>query len=184
MIGRSWRWRTAFIEPTSIRVPRRGRRSSAARTGPFWTSPVEPSGQPIEADSHRDPVNSLSKETNEETGWSYHGARWMAPQTAGWLSPDARARKSGRCHSRDRRHESLRLRRSESKALLDPEGADKKGGGVGCSRARSGADKLSSAAEKVFRTEVTGWLEGVLPHQRYVTRQGDGTTSRQVHGTG
>jgi RHS repeat-associated protein len=49
----------------------------------------EPFGQPIEpatlaADSH----NSLNKETDPSTKWSYHGARWLAPQTARWTAPD------------------------------------------------------------------------------------------------
>ncbi len=48
----------------------------------------EPFGQPIDANMALDPYNSLNKERNAETGWSYHGARWMAPQTARWLTPD------------------------------------------------------------------------------------------------
>ena len=32
--------------------------------------------------------NSLAKRTDPATGWSYHGARWMAPETARWLTPD------------------------------------------------------------------------------------------------
>jgi RHS repeat-associated protein len=35
-------------------------------------------------DSH----NILNKQTDSTTGWSYHGARWMAPETARWLTPD------------------------------------------------------------------------------------------------
>jgi RHS repeat-associated protein len=49
----------------------------------------EPFGQAIDGDLHKDPVNALNKETNDETGWSYHGARWLAPQTARWSAPDA-----------------------------------------------------------------------------------------------
>jgi RHS repeat-associated protein len=30
----------------------------------------------------------LNKETNPATGFSYHGARWIAPQTARWTAPD------------------------------------------------------------------------------------------------
>jgi RHS repeat-associated protein len=48
----------------------------------------EPFGTPIEGNLVLDPYNSLNKETNKDTGWSYHGARWMAPQTARWLTPD------------------------------------------------------------------------------------------------
>jgi RHS repeat-associated protein len=48
----------------------------------------EPFGEPIDANMGVDPYNSLNKERNAETGWSYHGARWMAPQTARWLTPD------------------------------------------------------------------------------------------------
>jgi len=35
-----------------------------------------------------DPQNVLNKETDSATGWSYHGARWMASSFAMWLSPD------------------------------------------------------------------------------------------------
>lgn len=35
-----------------------------------------------------DPQNLLNKETDQSTGWSYHGARWMAASFAIWLSPD------------------------------------------------------------------------------------------------
>ena len=61
----------------------------------------EPFGEPIEAyrevggvpsigdvDFHREPRNALNKDTDPNTGWSYHGARWMAPQMARWLTPD------------------------------------------------------------------------------------------------
>ncbi len=50
----------------------------------------EPFGQPINANLTKavDPTNNLNKETNADTGWSYHGARWMAPQTARWMTPD------------------------------------------------------------------------------------------------
>ena len=62
----------------------------------------EPFGQPLDAfrelegggtetgavDFTVDPHNILNKETNPDTGWSYHGARWMAPETARWLTPD------------------------------------------------------------------------------------------------
>ncbi len=48
----------------------------------------EPFGAPIAADLSTDPTNSLGKPTDVATGWSYHGARWMAPETARWLAPD------------------------------------------------------------------------------------------------
>jgi RHS repeat-associated protein len=62
----------------------------------------EPFGGPIDAfrelpggatetgpvDATRDPNNILNKVTDPSTGWSYHGARWMAPETARWLTPD------------------------------------------------------------------------------------------------
>jgi len=38
----------------------------------------------FEAEAH----NSLNKQTDPATGWSYHGARWMAPESARWLTPD------------------------------------------------------------------------------------------------
>jgi len=33
-------------------------------------------------------LNSLNQRTEIATGWSDHGARWMAPETARWLTPD------------------------------------------------------------------------------------------------
>ncbi len=61
----------------------------------------EPFGAPIDAykesggvgsignvDFAREPTNGLAKETDPSTGLSYHGARWMAPQLARWLTPD------------------------------------------------------------------------------------------------
>lgn len=58
---------------------------------------TEPFGAPIDAlrdgvvqavDYRRDPVNALNKLTDPDTGWSYHGARWLAPDTAQWHTPD------------------------------------------------------------------------------------------------
>jgi RHS repeat-associated protein len=61
----------------------------------------EPFGAPIEAyreqdgvgvigdvDHRREPRNALNKDTDPDTGFSYHGARWLAPQLARWLTPD------------------------------------------------------------------------------------------------
>ena len=63
----------------------------------------EPFGAPIDAYSQpvnggpavvggvnfsAEPLNVLNKETEPVSGFSYHGARWMAPQTATWLTPD------------------------------------------------------------------------------------------------
>jgi RHS repeat-associated protein len=33
-------------------------------------------------------LNSLNKRSEATTGWSYHGARWMAPETGRWLTGD------------------------------------------------------------------------------------------------
>jgi RHS repeat-associated protein len=60
---------------------------------------AEPFGQAIDSyqegvgvrdaiDYTREPTNSLNKPTDPRTQWSYHGARWMAPQTGRWLTPD------------------------------------------------------------------------------------------------
>jgi RHS repeat-associated protein len=35
-----------------------------------------------------EPHGITNKPTDPTTGWSYHGARWMAPETARWLTPD------------------------------------------------------------------------------------------------
>src|SRR6185503_2019646 len=40
-----------------------------------------------------DPHNILNKQSDEATGWSDHGARWMAPETARWLTPDPPVKK-------------------------------------------------------------------------------------------
>ncbi|OJT20075.1 hypothetical protein BO221_33340 [Archangium sp. Cb G35] len=61
----------------------------------------EPFGAPIDAfrelpsgstvgdiDHQAEPLNVLNKQTDAHTGWSYHGARWMAPETTLWLTPD------------------------------------------------------------------------------------------------
>jgi RHS repeat-associated protein len=40
------------------------------------------------ADYRRNPINALNKFSDPDTGWSYHGARWLAPDTAQWHSPD------------------------------------------------------------------------------------------------
>jgi RHS repeat-associated protein len=49
----------------------------------------EPFGAAIGAiDFALDPHNALNKETDATTGWSDHGARWLAPETARWLTPD------------------------------------------------------------------------------------------------
>ncbi len=60
---------------------------------------AEPFGQAIDSyqeglgtqdaiDYALEPTNSLNKPTDPRTQWSYHGARWMAPQTGRWLTPD------------------------------------------------------------------------------------------------
>jgi RHS repeat-associated protein len=57
----------------------------------------EPFGQPVDSmvgttigpvDFRREAQNSLGKLTDPDTGWSYHGARWLQPQTARWNTPD------------------------------------------------------------------------------------------------
>lgn len=57
----------------------------------------EPFGAPIDArhdgvtaavDYRRDAHNALNKLSDPTTGWSDHGARWNAPETARWLTPD------------------------------------------------------------------------------------------------
>ena len=58
---------------------------------------TEPFGAAIDAyrdgavqtvDYRRDAVNALNKLTDPDTGWSDHGARWLAPETAQWQTPD------------------------------------------------------------------------------------------------
>ncbi|MDQ3265140.1 MAG: polymorphic toxin-type HINT domain-containing protein [Myxococcota bacterium] len=62
----------------------------------------EPFGAPIDAfretssgaaevgeiDHRAEPLNVLNKETDATSGYSYHGARWLSPHTATWLTPD------------------------------------------------------------------------------------------------
>ncbi len=39
-------------------------------------------------DYRREPINGLNKPSDPDTGASYHGARWMAADSARWLTPD------------------------------------------------------------------------------------------------
>ncbi|RYZ42628.1 MAG: hypothetical protein EOO71_07130 [Myxococcaceae bacterium] len=39
-------------------------------------------------DHEGEPLNSLNQPTDAHTGWSDHGARWTAPETGRWLTPD------------------------------------------------------------------------------------------------
>ncbi len=48
----------------------------------------EPGGAVAGADYTAEPHNSLNKPSDPATLWSYHGARWMAPQSGRWISPD------------------------------------------------------------------------------------------------
>lgn len=58
----------------------------------------EPFGEPVDAlrdgvpatgpSLDLEPHNSLNKPTDPRTGFSYHGARWLAPAVARWLAPD------------------------------------------------------------------------------------------------
>ena len=48
----------------------------------------EPFGAPILADLSVDPVGDGNQPLDERTGWSDHGARWLAPDVARWQSPD------------------------------------------------------------------------------------------------
>jgi RHS repeat-associated protein len=59
------------------------------RTEPFGAAidayrdgPVHP------VDYRANPINALNKFTDPDTSWSYHGARWLAPDTAQWHTPD------------------------------------------------------------------------------------------------
>jgi RHS repeat-associated protein len=70
--------------------------------GVFAERRYEPFGVPIDELRHplgdvasvgavdfaRAPTNGLNRLSDPDTGWSYHGARWMAPETARWLTPD------------------------------------------------------------------------------------------------
>ncbi len=48
----------------------------------------ETDGQTGLIDFARISYNALNKQSDPDTEWSYHGARWLAPQTAQWLTPD------------------------------------------------------------------------------------------------
>ncbi|MCP4504235.1 MAG: hypothetical protein GY822_30305, partial [Deltaproteobacteria bacterium] len=48
----------------------------------------EPFGQKISGDHNIDPHGVVNKPHDTATGFSYHGARWLAPQIARWLTPD------------------------------------------------------------------------------------------------
>jgi RHS repeat-associated protein len=55
------------------------------RTEPFGGA-IDALGGPI--DYTLDPHDLRGKESDPLTGWSDHGARWLAPDTARWLTPD------------------------------------------------------------------------------------------------
>ena len=55
----------------------------AFRTAPGGTTPSFG-----EIDFELFDLNSLNKRSDSDTKWSYHGARWLAPETARWLTPD------------------------------------------------------------------------------------------------
>jgi RHS repeat-associated protein len=45
-------------------------------------------GAVLPVDYRGDPINALNKFSDPDTQWSYHGARWLAPDTAQWHTPD------------------------------------------------------------------------------------------------
>ena len=61
---------------------------SERRYLPFGDILEERTTPPDQTAAAADPLNALNKETDPTTGWSYHGARWMAPSHTRWLSPD------------------------------------------------------------------------------------------------
>jgi RHS repeat-associated protein len=62
-----------------------GRVFDERRYEPFGAA-IDSANGPV--DFARDPHNLLNQETDVATGWSDHGARWLAPETGRWLTPD------------------------------------------------------------------------------------------------
>jgi RHS repeat-associated protein len=59
------------------------------RTEPFGAAIDAFAAGAVQAIDYRaNPVNALNKFTDPDTRWSYHGARWLAPDTAQWHTPD------------------------------------------------------------------------------------------------
>jgi RHS repeat-associated protein len=59
------------------------------RTEPFGAAIDTFQGGAVHrVDYHDNPLNALNKLTDPDTGWSYHGARWLTPDTAQWNAAD------------------------------------------------------------------------------------------------
>lgn len=59
------------------------------RSEPFGAAIDAFRGGAVQAiDYQANPLNALNKFTDPDTRWSYHGARWLAPDTAQWHTPD------------------------------------------------------------------------------------------------
>jgi RHS repeat-associated protein len=57
----------------------------------YWETDISSapvSFQTGSVDFDKEPTNILNKTSDPITKWSYHGARWVAPQTARWSTPD------------------------------------------------------------------------------------------------
>src|SRR5262249_54523039 len=66
-----------------------GQPAEERRTEPFGAAIDAFVGGAVHPVDYRDnPINALNKFTDADTGWSDHGARWMAPETGRWLTPD------------------------------------------------------------------------------------------------
>jgi RHS repeat-associated protein len=86
----------------------------------------EPFGEPLDGDlKTKDPYNSLNKERDPQTGWSFHGARWMAPQVARWLTPDPSVQSfDAEAMKRPWDLNPYQYARQNPKVYWDPNGAD------------------------------------------------------------
>ena len=134
----------------------------------------EPFGHPIESDFGLDPFNSLNKATDRQTGWSYHGARWMGPQTARWLTPDPPGKAPNpQFASTPWDLHPYQYGRQNPSLYWDPDGQAVEldstlGHHIVPESVTAGLvrdHRLSSEAARVFRTSVTGWGKGLDSHE-------------------
>jgi RHS repeat-associated protein len=118
---------------------------------------AEPFGAAIDGSYELDPHNVLNQETDVATGWSDHGARWLAPDTARWLTPDPPVKAPDPSFmGRPWALHPYQYVEQNPIASWDPDGRDKKGidGIDGAFQVTIGADQVVNESKKFGPLEV------------------------------
>jgi RHS repeat-associated protein len=121
----------------------------------------EPYGTPLDAvDVVALDLNALNKRTDASTGWSDHGARWLAPETGRWLStdPPVAAPSSGFMAAPWKLHPYQYVSQNPI-SYWDPDGNDGEVIGFG---AAAVLDLTASVASRVNRVPVVGTAGAVV----------------------